>query len=131
MRPRTSVAPRPAASSSSRHESSKPKGGTPTRPPSPPPPSPFFSTSRVSIRAGHEVRVVLLVERHGHLNRISVIAALEPRSNRIDLILGATILTHETPHVPQPMTGAEHPERTLAEHQIDPQRVVGRRPRVR
>src|SRR5258707_1275561 len=104
MPPRTSVAPRPAASSSSRRESSKRMGGRGRAPHSLPP----LFTSRASIRAGYKVGVILLVERHGHLNRVPEIAALEPRPNWIHLGLGPTVLPHEPPHVSQPMAGPVH-----------------------
>src|SRR2546421_11363270 len=95
-----------------------PRGDSPPTARRPAPRLERARASRQAVRAPHELRVVLLVERDRHLDRIPEIATLEPGAVRIDGGLRAPVLSQQPPHVTEPVARSKHPERPLAEHEI-------------
>src|SRR5215510_8292713 len=72
---------------------------------------------RVLIHATRELRVRLVTIRHREEHARTVVAVLEERAARINRVLRALILAHETAQIAETLTAAERPERLLTEEQ--------------
>ena len=64
-----------------------------------------------------EQRVHLLAVRHREVLVRAVVAALEVRPRREDLVVGAAVLANQAPQIGQALAAPERPERLLAEEQ--------------
>src|SRR5882672_5526533 len=84
-------------------------------------------TLRILVSALREVRVVDLLERYRQHQRGTERSALVVAAPRVNAVGGVRILAHHAPHITQPVSGAEHPERALAEVCLHARGVAGER----